>query len=394
MTRAAFAPALLALGCFAVLALGIAIYYPFPSPFDELQHYSVIRAQFERPDLAADPRDYGIVRPDALSAWSSERNYINHPALYYLLFAPLLGLGDGPQPLRLANVALATVALALVLVAGWRRIESARGRLTFAVIAASFPKAVLVAGMINNDNLAALATALVFAGLALPGGAAWLVALGLALAGWTKLTAFIALGGTVGCYLVLGGRRALWTGRTALILAGSVLGALAYAVMWWRTGALVPINTQAFAVPPEARVVLTPIGFAARFVGDLALKWPAAEASLPAALSGLLLIAQLALAAFGARAAPAARRSILAFLAGTALLFVIHLGFGWRAFATMGDLTTPQSRYYAVVWPGIALGGALALAAPRMPRWLTASGLALYLVMTVPGGLLLAAFAA
>lgn len=393
MIRASFGPALLVLSCFAVLALGIAVYYPFPSPFDELQHYSVIRAQFENPDLAADPRGYGIVRQDALGVWSGERNYINHPALYYLLLAPLLGLGDGPLPLRLANVALATLALVLVLVAGWRRIERAPARIAFAVIAASFPKAVLVAGMINNDNLAALAAALVFAGLTIPGGGAWLVALGLALAGWTKLTALIALGAVVGCYLLLGGRQRWLTQNRALIMAGGALGALAYAIMWWRTGALVPVNSTAFAVPPEARITLTPLGYVMRFVSDLALKWSAAEASLPGVLVGALLIGQLVLAALGARVAPADRRLILAFLGGTTVLFVTHLGFGWRSFVAMGDLTTPQSRYYSVIWPGLALGSALALTATRVPRWATITGLGAYLMLTVPGGLVLAAIA-
>lgn len=390
MSRAPFAPALLVLLSFVVLAFGIAYFYPFPSLFDELQHYSAVRAQFEHPDLAADPRDYGVVRPDAVRSWSGQRNYINHPALYYLLLAPLLALTDSPFVLRLANVALASLALVLMLWAGWRRLPSDRVRLAFAVIAASFPKAVLLAGMINNDNLAALAGAIVFAGLVAARRGAWLVALGLALAGWSKLTALVALGAVVAAFVLLGPRRAWTRPASALIAAGGALGALAYALMWWRTGALVPVNAAVFTTPVEARLVLTPLGFAGRFLSDFALKWPAAEGSLPVLAVGALLLAQLALAGVGARIAPGERRLILAFLAGTAVLFATHFAFGWRAYLTMGDLTIAQTRYYAVLWPGLALGGALALTAPRVPRWATVVGLGAYLLPSVPGGLMLA----
>lgn len=387
MTRSA-APAIIVLAIFAALALGIALYYPFPSPFDELQHYSVVRAQWLHPDLFADPRSYGVVRADALDQWSGEKNYINHPALYYLLLAPLSVIGDGLMALRLANVLIAVAALALVIATGWRLFDRPADRAIFAIIAASFPKAVLLAGMINNDNLAALAAALVFAGLGGMPGAIWLIAGGLALAGWTKLTALIALGTVVAVHALMGPRDR-WLARPNLIAAaGAALGASAYAIMWLRTGALVPVNIAHFTVPLSERPHFGFTGFVAQFLSDFVQKWPSVEYRLGVPLGALLVIAVPILAIVGARVAPEHRRTVIPFLIGAAALFAIHLIFGWRSFEAMGDLTIAQTRYYAVVWPGLALGGAAAIGWLRQRHgaaWLLTG---LYLLPTILLGFL------
>ncbi|MFX8918502.1 hypothetical protein ABTN06_19390, partial [Acinetobacter baumannii] len=52
-------------------------------------------------------------------------------------------------------------------------------------------------GIVNNDNLANIAAVIVFVGLTGAGGGAWLLGIGLALAGWTKLTALVSLGTAV-----------------------------------------------------------------------------------------------------------------------------------------------------------------------------------------------------
>src|SRR5215218_4409832 len=178
-----------------LIALATAWHAPFPTEFDELQHLSVVRAQREAPSLFPDHRTERILSLPSLAAWTDKPNYIPHPPLYYLALAPLSG---APAPsvltLRLANAAMSAAALCLVLVAGWRLFPTDAGRVVFALMAAAFPKAAVIGGMINNDNLAMLAAALVFAGLAGARGGVVLLAAGLALAGWSKLTAIVALG--------------------------------------------------------------------------------------------------------------------------------------------------------------------------------------------------------
>jgi len=203
-----------------LIALATAWHAPFPTEFDELQHLSVIRAQQEAPSLFPDHRAERILSLPSLAAWTDKPNYIPHPPLYYLALAPLSG---GPAPsvltLRLANAAMSAVALCLVLLAGWRLFPTEAGRVVFALMAAAFPKAAVIGGMINNDNLAMLAAALVFAGLAGAPGGVVLLAAGLALAGWSKLTAMVALGAVTLAWLWIEGRArdAAWARNGAIL---------------------------------------------------------------------------------------------------------------------------------------------------------------------------------
>src|SRR5215207_4091517 len=202
-----------------LIALATAWHAPFRTEFDGLQHLSVIRAQQEAPSLFPDHRAERILSLPSLAAWTDKPNYIPHPPLYYLALAPLSG---GPAPsvltLRLANAAMSAVALCLVLLAGWRLFPTEAGRVVFALMAAAFPKAAVIGGMINNDNLAMLAAALVFAGLAGAPGGVVLLAAGLALAGWSKLTAMVALGAVTLAWLWIEGRArdAAWARNCAI----------------------------------------------------------------------------------------------------------------------------------------------------------------------------------
>jgi hypothetical protein len=334
--------------------------YRFPSPFDELAHYSVIRAQFEHPDLFADPRGYLFVDQNAPHDWLAQRNYINHPALYYLLLSPIMWLGDSIFALRFANLVIATAALVMTIAAGWRLLPGRFERAAFAVIAACFPKAMIVAGMINNDNLAALAAALVFAGLSGMKRGTVLMACGLALAGWTKLTALIALAALVGICLLIRHRR-LFTRENWVALAGALIGALPYLVMRAKTGAFVPVNVDAWRVPVAHRANWDFAEYTRYFFESLALKWPAADASLPLIVSVALVLLPIALAILCVLRPSPARPVVAATLGATAITLVIHLGFGWQSFRTIGDITIAQTRYYNTLWPGLALGGAVAL---------------------------------
>lgn len=384
---------LIVLAAFLAVALLVAFRYPFPSNYDELEHYSVVVAQHQHPALLADPSHYLVVDPHRLTRWSATHNYINHPALYYLLLAPLLEFGTNPLAMRLANVALTLAALVIVIVAGRRVLATRLEQGLFTLMAASFPKAAIIGGMINNDNLAGFAGALVMAGCVGMPGATWWLALGLVLAGWSKLTALIALG-TVVAVFRLGQLRRDGTGligrATAPLTLAAVVGSVPYLVSLARTGHVLYRNDAHFFVPPGNRPSLDVAHFVLRFGADLIEKWPAAEASLPLALAALTLCVPLTLATWTAAREGSPAEIGRAYGAALLVLLAIHAGFSWAAYRALGDLTNAQPRYYNVLWPGITLAATTALA--RLGERSRAAMLVLVMLVILPtavGGIVL-----
>ncbi|MFB0873577.1 MULTISPECIES: hypothetical protein [unclassified Sphingobium] len=377
---------------YAAMLIGVALAVPFPNWIDELGHFSMIRAHVDAPTLFPDWSSYRMLDVADLSRWSDDPNYINHPALYYLLLAPLFALSADPLLFRLVNAAMAAGALVLMLVTVRRRCGDAVSPVWFGFAAAAFPKAVVVGGAINNDNLAMLAASFLFAGvMGMPGAGWWLLA-GLAMAGWTKLTAFVALSAVAGCWLALRMVRGEVRWSDPLIGcagAGVIIGAVPYLVTLARTGSLVWVHAATWYVPPGERAALDFPGFVAYFLRTVAHKWSAAEGAFPVWVVAAVLALMAGTAVLGARAR-VARLPVLAYGFGTAMLFAIHLIFGWRSFEALGDLTIAQARYYNILWPGVALGIAAGLTAAelrwRPAPWIVAVPMAM---MTLAGAVLI-----
>jgi hypothetical protein len=369
--------------CFAILLL-VALNYPFPTAFDELAHISAIRAQGDHPDLFADTRGYLMVDSGNIGRWTNSANYINHPALYYLLLSPIEGSVEG---LRLANVAFSMLAIGIVFAAGLHVFRQTAAQIVFAILAVSFPKTVLIGGMINNDNLAMIAAALVFAGMCGVPGGALLIAAGLALAGWTKLTALIALSAAVAILALIDWRKGLLRRETVISAVGAAIGSLPYLVSLAKTGKLFHVNATVFASAPGMKPDWGFADYTREFFTAFAMKWPAAEASLPLWLCALLIVVPLLLALWGAVTDDRVRRVGSAYLAATAVTLALHFGFGWQSFQEIGDLTIAQTRYYNVLWPGLALAAAAGVM--RLGR-LRYPAIGLVLLPTIPGGLLVA----
>ena len=384
----------LVIGAYCAILIGVALSIPFPTRIDEIQHYSVIRAQYEHPALFPDWSRYLTVRTDDLRQWSPIPNYINHPSLYYLLLAPLMAFGGDPLLFRIVNALIATLALLIVVVAVRRRFPAdIVSPVWFALFAASFPKGAVVGGLINNDNMAALAAAALFAGLVGVPAAGWWIMVGLALAGWTKLTALLALAAVTGAWLGMRWRRgeiALTDPIVGLTALGLLIGAVPYLATLIQTGQLLWVNQDWWRVPMAERADYDLAGFASFFLRSMLFKWPAAETafSLPLILASLL--ASLAVAGIGLRR-QVVRPIGLAYAVGIVALIAIHFFFAWRGFQTLGDLTTAQTRYYNVLWPGVALAasaGAGVLA--RHWRGATLCVAALYQMTTLIGSVALA----
>ena len=352
----------------------------YPSAIDERGHASLVLALAERPTWfpdypalrMADGHDVASVDgpADALRpvwSWTAEPNYINHPAFYYRAMATLLGPGPSfeaqVQGLRTANIALSTLAAGLTAWALLTLLGTGFAGLCAAVMSLAFPKLAVVGGMINNDNAAQLAAALVLCGVACR--RRWLtwglIALALVLAGWTKLTALVALGSVVLVLVVVRPVGMASPGRLGSVLLGLALAlaVVPYGVNLARVGVLVPVSSATFYVEPVARRVLDPLGFLEFFVHWIALKWAPFEPASRWQIAGLWAI----LAAFAAAVVASLRAGAgsdrtrtavsmtLAAAAGLAVIFVAHGVFGWRSYVALGDLTTPQLRYYGVLWP-------------------------------------------
>ena len=380
----------LIVAAFACILLLVAFQYPFPSPFDELAQFSVVRTQFENPDLFADTSRYFLVMKDDPGHWSKNTNYLNHPALYYLGLSPLLQFGHDVLALRLANALLTLAAIVAIIVAGCRVLHDRFERAIFALITVSFPKTALIGGMINNDNLALVAAAAVFAGLTGAPYGALLIAGGLALAGWTKLTALVALAMVVGAKTLLDGRKAILGRETLFAILGIMIGLLPFIVTFVQTGHLFHINRTVFGLPPEARPNATFGQYMLFFLTEIVGKWPAAEGSLSLPAGAILILTPILLAVIGVVRDRRVRAIGLAYIIAVACTLSVHLIYGWHSFQTIGDLTIAQTRYYNVLWPGVALAGAAAIAKIRQVRVFAPAAILAYLAPTVVGGTLLA----
>ncbi len=108
---------------------------------------------------------------------------------------------------------------------------------------------------------------------------------------------------------------------------------------------------------------------------------------MPVAIEGFFLLAPLIMAVIGARRDGPARSLVIAYFAALLLTLAIHIHFGWRSFLAIGDLDSPQTRYYNILWPAVALGGAITIGMlARRSRWLASLAVGLYVVPTAVGG--------
>lgn len=340
---------------------------PFPTDFDELQHLSVVIAQQEHPDLFADQSQYFVLSDTDVTQWSREPNYINHPALYYLILSQFATRATPHiDLLRLINVFFACAGLTMAILGGRRLFLEPFDRIVFCTLAASFPRGVSIAAMINNDNLALFAGSMAFLGIVSPQRfAIWLLAGSLAIAGWTKLTALIALGATIGvwqAHRIFRGQVTLLSRHSALLIFGGMVGATPYLVSLVRHGLLLYVNEAHGFTPPALRASVTFPEFSWAFFKMFAMKW-VSEGSYgaPAALALMTMLIFLTLTSL---ARWGEIRSIAGpFAAAFAITFAIHLLYGWHAYITRGDQTIAQIRYYNVLWPGIAAALAVSPAA-------------------------------
>lgn len=142
----------------------VAIYISFPGNVDELAHYSYVRTVYETPLVMPGFGSLNLIE-EGTGRFSTTGNYLNHPPLYYWLIAPIVALADYPNDivlLRLCNVAISTIAIAILLLAGIRSLREPIPFSLFALTVGLAPMSGYLGGTINNDNLGILGTAIIF----------------------------------------------------------------------------------------------------------------------------------------------------------------------------------------------------------------------------------------
>lgn len=380
----------------------MALNVPFPAPIDELEHLSFIRAMKDDPRIFPDHARLRVLDPD-LSAFGAMPNYLNHPSLYYLAMAaidrPEAGLEVSVRRLRFANTALSAFAMAIMLLAGAAALPDAGSRLAFGILLVLFPKTSILGGLITNDNLGLLATAIVFAGLlrllrTQDGRGAVLTGLGLALAGWSKFNIAVMLGFSVGFCILLAILRPPRLAIGKIGLAGAIAAAGIVPTLYNLATLGRPFFVSAThnAVPMAERPELSLLNYFGLFLRQLAAKWPgfepgnAAQMLVPMVILGLAAIAawrgsRNIFKSGGVDPSGAVGAGFVLALVPSLLLHAIY---GYQAFKAIGDLTTAQTRYYYALWPGIALALAWLFAntAPSRIRVLTVAFVAILMAIS------------
>jgi hypothetical protein len=382
----------------------------FPTDLDERAHLSFVHQMAARPALIP---PYGQMRLIDLAhpaRFTDRRNYLVHPSFYYHLMALAVAPGrDSLETevwrLRLFNLAISGLAVGLFLVIGVRLFADAAQRVAYAGIIALCPKVGVLAGLINNDNLAFLGAAVATFGLLRfwergPGaGCAAVIGLGFAIGALTKLTAGLLLGFWVLFAHVIAAR-ALWPldnrrlGHLGVLGVLTLVGVSPYLVNLALYGS--PIYMGDFLEATMYRTLAEPLGlggYGRWYAYLLVSTWATYGADLGDFLS---LAAVLGLAAAGvwrsrrppATEVPAAARLVIAGAVALVLVTVTNFAFAYDLHRTNGLMHAVQFRYYLGLWGAVALAVALAVGALPAGRMRTTAVLVLlgllYYSHTVP----------
>jgi 4-amino-4-deoxy-L-arabinose transferase-like glycosyltransferase len=152
---------LFCLAAYMAIALSNALFAPFPNHIDELAHVSYVATIAQHGIAGLDLGTMRMLSPAQTSGLTTEANYLNHPPFYYLMMSWLLPANGWPtlatiEAMRLANLALSSLAVACALGVGMVRRLEPRIFLLYALMVIVTPVLWSIGGAINNDNLAIL----------------------------------------------------------------------------------------------------------------------------------------------------------------------------------------------------------------------------------------------
>ena len=358
----------------------------YPTSNDERQHLSYVLHVKVFRSLFPNHYDLRLVAPERAGTFTQEKSHLKHPSFTYWLFSPY---ADPEQPaaenarrIRIANLGISILAVALFLVAGTGQLNTPSARAIYALVLVACPYLAVVGGTVNNDNLAILGGALAFLGIVRlarsgPGLAAGALAgAGVALSGLAKLTGALTVG-----FFVLFAHAALYghwrqSGPDrnrhlfCLVMLG-FLGAVPYLANVILHGYLLPTDDNVFWYSGPAIVPFEPLTYLVHFLTRLASTWGMYGVDA-VSLTGLALVLALAIWAAAGKSDHGGTmediqnfRIVAAGLQSMGITLVINIVFIYYIHRKTGDLGNMLIRYFLPLWPLVALGAAIA--ASRVP---------------------------
>ncbi len=358
---------------FAAVAVVFAFAYPFGHAFDEIEHWSMIVALWQRPTLFPDYGTYRVLALD-LSTWTDQVNYLAHPPLYYLTMGPITALFPGDaRPVRLADAALVIAGLAVAARAGARHFAIPADRKVFRFLVFGLSASCGIAGLVNNDALLIFEFGLLFALLADDRRRPLALGIVVAAIGWTKFNGFVAalaLVALLRLFETAADRRLRPTRADVAVVLGAAVGAIPTLVCLARVGR--PVwSPETFPdwfdhVRPEIAASLAFADFAGWFFRTIGHRFFADGGVLGLSV-GLLALLGLALVPL-APTGPGRRPGEALARAGVVMLAVyagLHLVYAYGSMRGTGSMVEAQARYYVAPWIPLAFAVAFGLA--RLP---------------------------
>lgn len=358
---------------YVCIVLVAALFARFPNHFDELAHLSYAAAIAQHGLAGLDLFTIRLLPPNLAPGFTSEPNYLNHPASYYLLLQPFLPPDGWPtletvRVLRIVNACLSALAVACALGVGVLRRFEPRLLLTYCLMVIMTPVLLCIGGAINNDNLACLGGCACVLGAQLlqlnaNSRSGWtLLVVGCTVATFAKLTAGIM---AVGFAVIFLG--ALWqvTGkrpsRTCVLVLAAAVGLASLPYLWFIAdyGSPAPITSAYVGTYEQVAALfrshpnlhthgwvagqhLSFVGYALQFFWWLLADWnPVLVMTGPISVAILLVPSALLLLAGAAwlrNWRPVQGQDHLIWAGGIALAMVLplHLAFSYRMYCTVG----------------------------------------------------------
>lgn len=369
---------------FWLLALTFTAKTPPGTPPDEWAHITYVHETITGPTLLP---DYGQSR--ILHA-GENRNYLRHPPLYYSLLGVAgrvfsLDAEADYRVFRAISAGFVAVGLALwLLIArmlGFRLLPASALVLSVCAV----PMFPYLAGAINNDNLAYLAVAIAFLGLAsldrLPRAAWYIGASGLGMALLTKGTAALFLmlvfAMWFGANMAGKSRRMLFNRHFIFVATGLVLVVGGYyAFVYLHYGAFLPTSgtLRAGMAPPADPMSFMAFlrEFAFLMVRYLTMIADHAPVAPLGATGKWLCVASIVLPVVALLGSVATRwrgitgRFAAIIAVASTLTLAAHVAISWETYLRLGEIYATQPRYYFYLLPGFAV---FAFASYRDSRW-------------------------
>jgi len=356
------------------LTLVVALSAPFPTGVDELQHLSFVAHMERFPSLVPDYGSMFTLAPEGAIQFTDERNYLQHPSFYYAI---LSWIGDFSAPLtdvitrlRIANVALSNLAVVILLISASDLLREKEAFWTFSAAIVLVPWLAPVGGSINNDNLALLGGALVFAGLSSLAtkratfDVALLVGGGFALGALSKLSAGLGLG-----LWIVFSHVALWRSQenrqinqpylvTLLVLA--LIGVSPYLANLTAFGSPLYFGDHVFT-SSGGPIISSFADYALKNLGLFLDSWVVFHPNLFQRMALVLLFGACLWALWKSRSLVRSHLFLVAVSGVAALLLTlsINLGYAYSTHLETGHGHGISARYYFPVWSAVAMGLAI-----------------------------------